>query len=87
VKPLRHSQITRTFLSFRVLWPDPACHRILVVETTLPLSEKQKGYDHAELESFIEFVGKHMEEIGAEKAEIFSADGACCIELTNPTAQ
>jgi hypothetical protein len=84
VKLSNHPQVTRKFLSFRVSWPDPVCHRILVVETTLPLSEKQDGYDHAQLESFVEFVGKHMEEKSAEKAEIFSTDGAWCVELKNP---
>jgi len=84
VKLSDHPQVARKFLSFRVSWPDPVCHRILVVETTLPLSEKQDGYDHAQLGSFVEFVGGHMEEVGAEKAEIFSTDGAWCVELTNP---
>ena len=79
-----HPHVTKEFRSFRVSWPDPAFHHILVVETTLALSEKQNGYDHARLETFVEFVGGHMEEVGAEKAEIFSPDGAWCIELTNP---
>lgn len=84
VKLSAHPHVTRKFLSFRVSWPDPVCHRILVVETTLPLSEKQDGYDHAQLESFVEFVGGHMEEVGAEKTEIFSTDGTWCVELKNP---
>jgi hypothetical protein len=84
VKFSDHPQVTKEFLSFRVSWPAPVCHRILVVETTLPLSEKQDGYDYAQLEAFVEFVGGHMEEVGAEKAEIFSTDGAWCIELDNP---
>jgi hypothetical protein len=57
---------------------------ILVVHTTLPLSKKQAGYDHDQLGSFIEFVGGHMEEAGAEKAEIVSTDGVWGVELTNP---
>jgi len=84
VKLSAHPHVTRKFLSFRVSWPDPVCHRILVVETTLPLSKKQDGYDHAQLESFVEFVGGHMEEVGAEKTEIFSTDGTWCVELKNP---
>jgi hypothetical protein len=78
-----HPHVTRTLLSFHVLWPDPVCNRILVVETTLPLSEKQDGYDHAQLGSFVEFVGGHMEEEGAEKAEIISIDGIWGVELKN----
>jgi hypothetical protein len=57
VKLSDHPQVARQFLSFRVSLPDPVCHRILVVETTLPLSEKQDGYDHTQLGSFVEFVG------------------------------
>ena len=79
-----HPQVTRTFLSFRVSLPDPVCHRILVVETTLPLSEKQSGYDHDQLGAFVEFVGGQMEEAGAEKAEIISIDGIWRVELPNP---
>src|SRR5216684_3888631 len=84
VKLSDHPQVTRDLVSFRVLWPEPVCHRILVVETTLPLSEKQGGYDHDQLGSFVEFVGGHMEDVGAEKAEIFSTDRAWCVELKNP---
>jgi hypothetical protein len=45
---------------------------------------KQSGYDHAQLGSFIEFVGRHIEEAGAEKAEIISTDRTWGVELTNP---
>jgi hypothetical protein len=72
--------------SFRVAWPDPDVHHILVVETTIPLSKKQSGYDHAQLESLIEVVGRHMEEVGAEKAEIFSTHGIWGVELKNPAS-
>ena len=84
VKLSEHPQVTRAISSFRVSWPDPVCHHILVVETTLPLSQEQDGYDHDRLGSFVEFVGRHMEDAGAEKSEIISADGVWGVELTNP---
>jgi hypothetical protein len=87
VKLSDHPQVTRTFLSFQVSWPDPVCHRILVVETTLPLSEEPDGFDHAQLESFVEFMGERMEEDGADKAEIFSKDGAWGIDLKKPESR
>jgi hypothetical protein len=87
VKLAEHPQVTRKFRSVRLSWPDPVCRHILVVETTLPLSEKQAGYDPARLESFVELVGGQMEEDGFDKAEIFSKDGAWGIELTNPASR
>jgi hypothetical protein len=84
VKLADHPQVEGVVLSHRVSMPDPNVHRILVVHTTLPLSKKQAGYDHDQLGSFIEFVGGHMEEAGAEKAEIVSTDGVWGVELTNP---
>jgi hypothetical protein len=84
VKLAEHPQITRAFPRYRFSWPDRVFQHILFVETTIPLSQKQAGYDHDQLGTFIEFVGGHMEEFGAAKAEIISADGVWGVELTNP---
>jgi hypothetical protein len=83
VKLSDHPQIKGVVLSHRVSAPDTNFRYVLVVHTTMPLSKKQIGYDHAQLESFVEFVGGHMEEAGAEKAEIISTDGVWGVEFTN----
>jgi hypothetical protein len=79
-----HPLVTRWSIGCCSTWPDVVFQRILVVETTIPLSQKELGYDHAQLESFVEFVGGHMEQVGAEKAEIESTDRMSWIELKNP---
>ena len=68
-------------------WPDIVFQRVIFVETTIPLSPKQDGYDRAQLESLIEAVGKYMEKENAEKAEIISADWIWGVELKNPAVQ
>jgi hypothetical protein len=85
VKLSEHPQVINSLLSHRVSWPDPNVHRVLVVRTTMPLSRTQAGYHHDQLGAFVDFVGKHMEQVGAEKAEIVNTDGGWGVELTNPT--
>jgi hypothetical protein len=74
VKLSDNPDVTKVVVSTGSTWPDVVIWRTLLVETTLPLSQKQAGYDHAKLEFLIEAVGKRMEEESAEKAEIISAD-------------
>jgi hypothetical protein len=84
VKLSDHAKVTQVVISNRSRWPDIVFERVLYVETTLALSQRQVGYDHAELELLIEAVGKYMEEESAEKALIISADRSWGIELQNP---
>ena len=55
--------------------PDPNVRRVLVVETDIPLTEKHKGYDPEQFASFVDMVREAMEEVEAEKAEIYPIDG------------
>jgi hypothetical protein len=84
VKAFKHPQVTQAWSSFGISMPDPNVHHVFYVETTLPLSEKQDGYNHDQVASLIEVVGKYMEVIGAKKAEIISTDRIGGVELKNP---
>jgi hypothetical protein len=84
VKLSDHPQVTQVVTSAGSTWPDIVFERVLYVETTLALSQKQVGYDYAKLGLLVEAVGKHMEEESAEKALIISADRSWGIELKNP---
>lgn len=82
-----HPQVTKLVISTGSTWPDVVFQRVLFVETTIPLSPKQDGYDTSQLESLIQAVGIHMEEERAAKAEIISADWLWRVELKNPMVQ
>jgi hypothetical protein len=58
--------IVRTSLEL----PDPNLHCVLVVETDMPMTEKDEGYDPKEFGAFVDAVTDAMNRIGAEKAEI-----------------
>jgi len=85
VKLSDHPQVTKVVVSTCSTWPDVVFERTLFVETTLPLSPQQAGYDHAQLESLVEAVGKRMEEESADKAEIISTDWIWGVGLKNPS--
>jgi hypothetical protein len=87
VKLLGHPQVTKIVVSRSSSWPDAVFQHVLFVETTIPLSQKQEGYDHARLASFIEVVGKYMEEVATEEAKIVSTDWTSCVQLTNPALE
>jgi hypothetical protein len=87
VKLSDHPRVTKVVISTSATWPEVTVQRILFVETTIPLSQKQDGYDQAQLDSLIEVVGRYMEEENAERAEIISPDWIWGVELSNPTAR
>jgi len=67
--------VSKVIISTRIALPDPNVHRVLVVETDIPLTEKHEGYDPDQFEMFVCVVRKAMDEVEAEKAEIYPATG------------
>jgi hypothetical protein len=67
--------VTKVIVSTRLKLPDPNVHRVLVVETDIPLTEKHEGYDPDQFAMFVEVVRAAMDEVEAEKAEIHPAVG------------
>jgi len=66
--------ITRVFVGTRVRLPDPKVYHTPTVETDIPLSKKQSGYDQDRFDRLLHAVADTMEEIGADEAAIQGAD-------------
>jgi hypothetical protein len=67
--------VSKVIVSTRLDLPDPNVHRVLVVETDIPLTEKHEGYDPDQFASFVDVVREAMDEVEAEKAEIYPVNG------------
>lgn len=67
--------VTKVIVSTRLALPDRNVHRVLVVETDIPLSEKHEGYNPKQFASFADAVRQEMDEVEAEKAEIYPVNG------------
>jgi hypothetical protein len=66
--------VTKVWTGTRLSLPDPNVYHMLYVETNVPLLKKQRGYDQASLENLLHAVGETMDEIGADKAEIYNPE-------------
>jgi hypothetical protein len=78
----KHPNAASVIVSTRLESPNPGIPRcVLVVEATIPLSDKIAGYDATELQSLIDFVLETMENVQAKEAEIYplSEPGICYI--------
>jgi hypothetical protein len=64
-----HPQVVKDQLRVRVNLPDPP-KRILVVETTMPLSPRDPDFDQEEYDDLVEAVRTGMDRIRADEAEI-----------------
>jgi hypothetical protein len=69
-----HAEVVKDQLRIRVHLPDPP-ERILVVETRMPISSRDPGFDQEEYDGLVEAVRAGMERAGAEEAEIVSLTG------------
>ena len=68
----KHPNAASVIVSTRLEWPNPGIPQcVLVVEATIPLSDKIAGYDATKLESLIDFVLETMKNVQAEEAEIY----------------
>jgi hypothetical protein len=68
----KHPNAASVIVSTRVEWPNPGIPQcVLVVEATIPLSDKIAGYDATKLESLIGYVSETMKNVQAEEAEIY----------------
>ena len=67
----KHPNADSVIVSTRLEWPNPGIPQcVLVVEATIPLSDKIAGYDAIKLESLIDFVLETMKNVQAKEAEI-----------------
>ena len=71
---LDHPGITKVAVGVRVTSPDHKVCHILTVETNMPLSKKQSGYDQDQFDRLLHAVAETMEEIGADEADIHAVD-------------
>jgi len=71
---LDHPGITKVAVGARLTLPDPKVYRVLTVETDMPLSKKQSGYDQDQFDRLIHAVAQTMEEIGADQVDIHAVD-------------
>jgi hypothetical protein len=72
MKLKNYPDVTKAWTSTRLSLPDPTVYYMLHVETSVPLLKRQSGYDQARLEKLLHAVGETMDEIGANKAEIYN---------------
>ena len=68
----KHPNAASVIVSTRLESPNPGIPQcVLVVEATIPLSDKIAGYDATKLESLIDFVLETMKNVQAKEAEIY----------------
>jgi hypothetical protein len=66
--------ITKVFVGVRVTSPDHKVCHILTVETNIPLSKRQSGYDQDQFDKLLRAVAETKEEIGADEVDIQAED-------------
>jgi len=69
-----HHRVVKTSVRIRVELPDQTLHRVLVVETDMPISEGDVDYNAEEFGKLVNAITAAMERSGAEKAEIIKAE-------------
>lgn len=65
-----HPEVVRDRIIVRVQLPDPRIKHVLVVETKMPISAQDAGFDQEEYNALIEAVRAGMDRTGTDEAEI-----------------
>ena len=67
-----HPKVNRDRIIVRVQLPDPRTKHVLIVETKMPISAQDTGFDQEEFNGLVEAVRAGMDRAGVDEAEIVS---------------
>lgn len=67
---VKHRGVKREYVKVRVELPDPTIKRVLVVETNMPTSDKEHGFDPMEFRTLVDAVREGLKHALADVAEI-----------------
>ena len=59
---VKHRRVTRDYVIVRLNLPDPNTKQILVVETDMPLSDSDPGFDQDDFNSLVQAVRAAIED-------------------------
>jgi len=68
-----HPKVVEDRIIVRVRLPDPTVKHVLRVETKMPMTAHEAGFDQEKYDGFIKAVRAAMDRTGAHEAEIVSA--------------
>jgi hypothetical protein len=70
VAHVKHPKVMRDRIVVRVQLPDPRIRHVLVVETKMPMTRQDAGFDEDEFSALVEAVRAGMDRTNADEAEI-----------------